>query len=228
MYDGRRDASGGQESWCDARAPTPSPPPPNACARVASSPYGASQPPVPEEVAYAAVMRELKISERMDKAALKVEPGMLIAKVLLLVATHLLNAYSVRGTQRIYIALQYIFAAENAFFQSVEACEQLVWIGQHDGVDSFALRLARQKVAVVLHNAIQEGHAAAALLKDVRNGELINTSITVLDVARAISAEKAISAVLARADALRERLRKQMDLKTDLHTHHSPVEKVFF
>jgi hypothetical protein len=157
----------------------------------------------------------------MDKPALKVEPGMLIDEVLLLVAAQLLNAYSVGGTQCIYIALQYIFATENGFFQSVEACEQLVWIDQHDGADSFGLRLACQKVAFVLHNAIPEGHAAAALLRDVHNGTLINTSITFLDVARAISAEKANRAVLARADALRERLRKRMDLKTDLHTHHS-------
>jgi hypothetical protein len=163
---------------------------------VASSPYGASPPPVSEEAAYAAVLRELKISERMDKAALKVEPCMLIAEVLLLVATYLLNAHSVCETPRIYVALQYIFAAEHGFFQSVEACEQFVWIGQHDGTDSFALRLACQKVAVVLHNALQEGHAVAALLRDVRHGDLINTSITVLDVARAIAAEKANSAVL--------------------------------
>jgi hypothetical protein len=62
------------------------------------------------------VLKELKISERMDKPAIKVEPGMLIAEVLLLVATYLLNAYSVGGTQRIYIALQYVFAAEDGFF----------------------------------------------------------------------------------------------------------------
>jgi hypothetical protein len=166
-------------------------------------------------------MRELKISERMNKAALKVEPCMLITEVFLLVATHLLNAYSVGWTQRIYVALQYIFAQENSFFQSVDACEQLIWIGQHDGADSFALRLVCQKVAIVLHNAILEGHVATALLWDALKGELINTSITVIDVARAMSAEEDNSAVLARAYALRERLRKRMDRKTDVHTHHS-------
>jgi hypothetical protein len=68
---------------------------------VASSPYGASPPPVSEEAAYAAVLWELKVSERMDKAPLKVEPSKIIAEVLLLIAIHLLNAYSVGGTQRI-------------------------------------------------------------------------------------------------------------------------------
>jgi hypothetical protein len=159
--------------------------------------------PVSEEVAYDAVMWELKISERMGKPALKVEPGMLVAEVLILVATHLINAYSVGGTQRIHLALQYIFAEENAFFKSVGACEQLVWIGQHDGASALALRLACQKVAVAVYDAIPEGHAAAALLRDVRNGELINSSITVLDVARAISAEADSGAVLACTDALR-------------------------
>jgi hypothetical protein len=57
-------------------------------------------------------MHELKISERMRPHALKVEPGMLVAVVLILVATHLINAYSVGGTQRIHLALQYIFAEE--------------------------------------------------------------------------------------------------------------------
>jgi hypothetical protein len=131
------------------------------------------------------------------------------------------NAYSVGGTQRIHLALQYIFAEENAFFQSARACEQLVWIGQHDGASALALRIACQKVAVAVYDAIPDGHAAAALLRDVRNGELINSSITFLDVARAISAEGNNGASLARTDILRERLCKRMDPKSDLHAHHS-------
>jgi hypothetical protein len=137
-------------------------------------PYGALPASVSEEVAYDAVIRELKISERMSKPSLKVEPCMLFAEVLILVSTHLINAYSVGGAQRIHLTLQYIFAEENAFFQSVGACEQLIWIGQHDGASALALRLACQKVAVAVYDAIPDGHAAAALLRDVRNGELIN------------------------------------------------------
>jgi hypothetical protein len=37
-------------------------------------------------------MRELKISERMRAPVIKVESGMLVAEVLILVATHLINA----------------------------------------------------------------------------------------------------------------------------------------
>jgi hypothetical protein len=220
-YDGRHDAAVGQGSWYGGCAPPPPPPPQRAPARVASSPYGALPATVSEEIAYDAVMRELKITERMSKPALKVEPGMLVAEFLIFVATHLINALSVGGTQRIHLALKYIFAKENAFFQSVGACEQLVWIGSHDGASALALRLACQKVAVAVYDAIPDGHAAAALLRDVCNGELINSSITVLDVARAISAEGDNGAVLARTDVLRERLRKPMDPKSDLHTQPS-------
>jgi hypothetical protein len=166
-------------------------------------------------------MRELKILERMRPPALKVEPGKLVAEVLILVATHLINAYSVGGTPRIHLALKYIFTEENAFFQSMGACKQLVLIGRHDGASALALRLACQKVAVTVFDAIPDGHAAAALLRDVRNGELINSSITVLYIARAISAEGNNGAGLARTYVLRERLSKRMDPKSDLHTHHS-------
>jgi hypothetical protein len=103
----------------------------------------------------------------------------------------------------------------------VGACEQLVWIGRHDGASALALRLTCQKVAVAVYDAIPDRHAAAALLRDVRNGELINSSITVLDVACAISAEVNNGAVLARTDVLSECLRKPMDPKSNLHTHHS-------
>jgi hypothetical protein len=103
----------------------------------------------------------------------------------------------------------------------VGACEQLVWIGQHDGASALAVRLVRQKVAVEVYDVIPDGHAAAALLRDVRNGELINLSITVLDVARAILAEGDNGAVLARTDVLRERLCKPMDPKSDLYMQHS-------
>jgi hypothetical protein len=81
--------------------------------------------------------------------------------------------------------------------------------------------LRARKVAVAVYDAIPDGHAAAALLRDVRNGELINSSITVLDVARAILEKGDNGAVLARTYVLRDRLRKPMDPKSDLHTHHS-------
>jgi hypothetical protein len=96
-----------------------------------------------------------------------------------------------------------------------------VWIGRHDGASALALRLACQKVTVAVYNTIPHGHAATALLRDVRNGELINSSTTVLDVARVIAAEGDNGAVLARTNVLRKRLRKPMDPKSDLHRHHA-------
>jgi hypothetical protein len=176
---------------------------------------------VSEAVAHEAVMRELKIAERMRPLTLKVEPDALVSEVLTQVATHLINAFSVGANPRIYRAMQYIFADEHAFFQSVQSCEQLLWLGQRDTADALALRLACQRVAVTVVEAVPDGHPAAALLRDVRDAGLFNSSITVLDVARAIAAEGANGAGLSRIDALRQRLRHPMTPKSDLHAHHS-------
>jgi hypothetical protein len=179
--------------------------------------YGASPAPASEEAAHSAVLVELKISERMDKPNIKVDEGMRVAEVLPLVAAYMLDTYSIGGTHLIFLALEFMFARERNFFDSVKRCVHLVKLGKRHGAAAFALCHACQKVAVVLRHVVPEQSRIGMVLAAVRREALGNTAITILDIIKVIEAEKTNGAELARADVLCER---QMT-GTDLHSHHT-------
>jgi hypothetical protein len=111
---------------------------------------------------------------------------------------------------------------EHDIFSSVWQCERRLWLGQGDSAAAFVLRHACQKTAIVLSHVLQKGtRRAAALLTDVLHGKLSNSTLTVLDIATVLAAERANYAVLARADTLRQRLLKKVPVMMDLHTHHA-------
>jgi hypothetical protein len=184
-----------------------------------TSPYGESPAPASEEAGHA-VLVELKISEHMDKPSIKVDEGMLVAEILPLVAAYMLDTYSIGGTHRIFLALEFMFDRKRHFFDCVKRCAHLVELGQRHGAAAFALRHACQKLVVVLCHVVPEQSRAGMALAAVRRAALGNAAITILNIIKVIAAEKTNSAVLARADVLRERLRRRMT-GTDLHSHHA-------
>jgi hypothetical protein len=134
------------------------------------------------------VLAEIKLSKHMDKPNIQVEEGMLIAEILPLIATYLLDTYSIGGTQRIFTTSQYVFSEEHAFFSSVAQFTYLVELCRGDDAAASALRYACQKTAVILRHVLPKGARAVALLADVRRGELTNSTVTVLDIATALAA----------------------------------------
>jgi hypothetical protein len=115
-----------------------------------------------------------------------VKADMLFAEILLLVRSHLVDAYPVGLTPLIFAALQYLFAQRNYFFSSVKACEGLSILGFSENAAARALWHACQTTAVVFRNTVATSVCTQNMLKSILLRKSLE-SINVVDIAVALT-----------------------------------------